>query len=103
LAIIGTPLLAATEPMQSGQVAAIFPIGWSQAKVLIATSRANLSLIRLGSFDNIGIIDLEHADAVNALRRQGAILILPSNALGGCLQGWPRQSPADFSTNRTST
>lgn len=85
LAVIGTPMLAVFEPVRGDQAAVIFPPGWTQTDVITATSRADLSLVRFGAATNIAIVALDDDAAIAALRREGAWLLLPPGALGGCL------------------
>jgi hypothetical protein len=84
LAVIGAPLLALTEPVLDEEAAVLFAPAWSQAEVLAAVSRADQSIVRFGGLANVGIVRLDTADAISALRREGAWLILPPGALGGC-------------------
>lgn len=95
LAAICAPLLAAFEPVREAEAAAIFPPGWSHADVLLATAEADLALVRFGAWSNIGIIELADSRSAEALRRAGALFLLPPGALGGCLL--PRTSPLQAS------
>lgn len=85
LAVIGTPLLALTEPVRGNQVAAIFPPGWDEADVLLASAAADSSIVRFGALPNIGIVLIEDETTLAALRQNGAWLLLHPQALGGCL------------------
>tara|TARA_R110000868_G_scaffold6550_8_gene37084 strand:+ start:1424 stop:1798 length:375 start_codon:yes stop_codon:yes gene_type:complete len=95
LAAICAPLLAAFEPVREAEAAAIFPPGWSHADVLLATAEADLAFVRFGAWSNIGIIEISDTHSAEALRRAGALLLLPPGALGGCLL--PRNSPLQAS------
>lgn len=83
-AVVGAPLLAAFEPVEGDQAAAVFPLGWSHADVLSATVRADSAIIRFGATSNIGIVQIRSQDTLAALQREGALLLLPPGALGGC-------------------
>ena len=85
LAVIGAPLLAIFEPVQGDQAAVVFPPGWTHSEVMTAAARADLSLVRFGVTQNIAIIAVSDTEAITALRREGAWLLLPPGALGGCL------------------
>lgn len=100
LAAIGAPLLAAFEPVRGDEAAAIFPPGWSQADVVLATAEADLSFVRFGAFANIGIVRIIDARSLNALRQAGALLLLPPGALGGCLL--PRDGLSLFDPNASN-
>lgn len=100
LAVIGTPLLNLTTPVAGDEVAAVFPPGWEEADVLLATASADGRLVRFGSFSNIGIIRIDSEETLAGLRAQGALLLLHPQALGGCLIQLPGTSTP---TQETST
>ena len=85
LCVVFTPVLVAFEPVHDEQAAVIFPPGWSNRDVLLASARANLSVVRFGSLQNIGIINLDTPEAIASLRQEGALFLLSPGALGGCL------------------
>lgn len=95
LAAICAPLLSAFDTIDDAEAAAIFPPGWSRADVLLATAEADLSFVRFGAWSNIGIVEISDPDSAAALRRAGALILLPPGALGGCLL--PRSSPLQAS------
>lgn len=97
LCIVFTPLLVVLDPIDEEQAAVIFPPGWSRRDVLLASARANLSVVRFGSLQNIGIIQIDAPEAIASLRQEGALFLLPPGALGGCLVRNVNQS----SQNRT--
>lgn len=84
LAVICTPLLGLTEPVSGDEVAAVFPPGWDEADVLLASAAAETRLVRFGAFSNVGIIRINGDAALADLRAQGAILLLHPQALGSC-------------------
>jgi hypothetical protein len=84
LAVIGAPLLAVADPVSGDQAAVIFAPNWNRADVLTAIGRADQSIVRFGGLANVGIVQLDTPDAQAALRREGAWLILPPGAIGGC-------------------
>lgn len=85
LAVVSTPLLALTEPIRGDQVAVIFPPGWDESDVLLASAAAGTSIVRFGALPSIGIIEITDNADLGELRRQGALLFLHPQALGGCL------------------
>jgi hypothetical protein len=85
IAVICAPLLILFEPVEGEATAAIFPPGWSEADVMRAAARADLSIIRIGATSNIAIVRLPTIPAARALRQAGALILLPPNVLGGCL------------------
>ncbi|WP_417476714.1 hypothetical protein [Maricaulis sp.] len=94
LAVIGMPALAVFEPVHGSEAAAVFPPGWKHADVVLATAQADLSFVRFGAFSNIGIVEIADAGSLRALRRAGALILLPPGALGGCLL--PRDPSTPF-------
>lgn len=94
LAAICMPLLAVFEPVHGTEAAAVFPPGWSHADVVLATAEAELSFVRFGAFSNIGIVEIADEGSLRALRRAGALILLPPGALGGCLL--PRDPSTPF-------
>lgn len=100
LAAIGMPLLAAFEPVHGDEAAAVFPPGWSHADVILATAEADLSFVRFGAYANIGIVRIVDQNSLGALRRAGALLLLPPGSLGGCLL--PRDTLIQFDANPSS-
>lgn len=103
LAVIGTPLLGLAEPVSGEEVAAVFPPGWDEADILLASAAAETSVVRFGALANIGIIRIADPDALAALRDQGAWLLLHPQALGGCLIGPERTVMPAPDTNWSST
>ncbi|MBR9825170.1 MAG: hypothetical protein GYB36_05120 [Alphaproteobacteria bacterium] len=85
LAVVCTPLLGLFEPVEGNEVAAVFPPGWGEADVLLASAAADSRLVRFGAFSNIGVIRIDDEDTLLALRAQGALLLLHPQVLGGCL------------------
>ncbi|WP_203290834.1 hypothetical protein [Maricaulis parjimensis] len=94
---IATPLLAATEPVRSPEVAVIFPPGWDGADVMRAAASADAGVVRFGAWDNILIAQSDDEAVLSRLRQAGAWFFLPPGALGGCLT-----RPSDLSTPNTS-
>ena len=102
-AVICAPLLILFEPVEGEATAAIFPPGWSEADVIQAAARADLSVIRIGATSNIAIIRLSSVPAARALRQAGALFLLPPNVLGGCLLAKTDQDLFSRLTSMTGT
>ena len=102
LAVVGTPLLALAEPLTGDQVAVVFPPGWSERDVLLASAEAGQNLVRFGSLPNIGIVEFSSPADLQSLRAAGALLLLDPQALGGCLLGTEISSPSTSDLNGTA-
>ena len=100
LAVVSAPLLGLAEPVTGDQAAAVFPPGWSHRESMVAASQADLSVVRFGAFSNIGIVEFDDREALNALRDQGAWFLLHPQALGGCML--IGSTPALLETETTS-
>ncbi|MBO6796007.1 hypothetical protein [Maricaulis sp.] len=87
LAVVCTPLLGLAEPLRGDQVAAIFPPGWSERDVLLASAQAGQNLVRFGALPNVGIVEFSSQADLESLRAAGALLLLDPQVLGGCLIG----------------
>ena len=98
LAVVCAPLLTLAEPLAGDQVAAVFPPGWHERDVLLASAEAGQNLVRFGALPNIGIIEFSSASDLDRLRAAGALLLLDPQALGGCLIGaeLPTSYPSDL-------
>jgi hypothetical protein len=87
LMVISVPVAGALlTPAPDGQVAALYPPGWSQARILTETARGEARIVRFGSISNIAILEPGPGGA-KALRAGGALLVFDPLILGGCLTG----------------
>ena len=87
LAVVCTPLLGLAEPLAGDQVAVVFPPGWSERDVLLASAEAGQNLVRFGALPNVGIVEFSSQADLQDLRAAGALLLLDPQVLGGCLIG----------------
>ncbi len=90
------PLLGLVEPLAGDQVAVVFPPGWGERDVLLASAEAGQNLVRFGALPNIGIVEFSSSADLEELRAVGAWFLLDPQALGGCLIG------AEYTAAQTS-
>lgn len=87
LIVISVPAAGALmTPAPGGQVAVLYPPGWSQARILTETARGQARIVRFGSIANIAILEPGPGGA-KVLRAGGALLVFDPLILGGCLTG----------------
>lgn len=73
----------ATAPGEA--VAAMFPPWWGRERAATAVAAADGLILSQGAVGSVLLVRPDHPDTVARLREHGAILVVGSAALGGCL------------------
>jgi len=78
------PLAAvAATPPAGDQAAAVFPPGWSHARILEAAAAADARLVRFSAVPGVAVLEIKPAGH-SALRAAGAWIIADPALAGGC-------------------
>lgn len=74
-------------PPVSGQIEAIFPPWWSNARSFGAVAGAGGSIVRIGALPTFVVVTSADPSFHDRLRTAGAWFLVNPVALGGCLSG----------------
>ncbi len=67
-------------------VAVIFPPWWSADRAFAAAASAEASIIRVGGFDSVLVVQPAAFDGLGRLYRAGAWLLLKPTGVGACVE-----------------
>jgi hypothetical protein len=83
-----TAALALAPAEGSVQHAAVFAPGWAAERSFAAAAAADVAILGTGGIANIVLVSAPDAASRDALRGQGALLVLDADRLAACLSAF---------------
>lgn len=84
--LVAAALGAAAPATAEGAVAAMFPPWWGREQAVAAAAAADALILRAGAVGWIVIVRSDQPELAARLHDRGALLVVGSAGLGGCLQ-----------------